>query len=80
MNGNDIYIVALFQSVSLVMKAEQILKESGVVFKIIPVPKTLSSECGVCIRFLPDYRDALTQALDGKVEILSIQNLPARKF
>ncbi len=57
------YWVALFDSVSMVMKAEKILKEAGIPYKIIPVPKSISSDCGVCIRFLPEDREAVAGAL-----------------
>jgi hypothetical protein len=50
-NENVKYSVALFQSVSAAMKAESVLKNAGVSYKIIPVPKAISSECGICVRF-----------------------------
>lgn len=45
------YYVAVFPSVSHVMKAEKILLAEKIPIKIIPVPKSISSDCGVCIRF-----------------------------
>ncbi len=45
------YSVALFENVSSVLKAEKKLKKANSDFKIIPVPKSISSECGLCIRF-----------------------------
>lgn len=57
------YVVALFQSVSAVMKAESALKAAGAPFKIIPVPKEISSECGICIRFLPADRSLVEPVL-----------------
>ena len=47
------FVVALFQSVSVAMKAENALKAAGVSYKLIPVPKEISSECGICVRLLP---------------------------
>ena len=41
------YLAALFQSVSHVISAEHILKEAQVPHKIIPVPRKISSDCGV---------------------------------
>jgi uncharacterized protein YqgV (UPF0045/DUF77 family) len=55
------YWVALFDSVSMVMKAEKILKEAGIPYKIIPVPKSISADCGVCVRFLPEDREAIVE-------------------
>jgi hypothetical protein len=69
------YCVALFNSVSHVMKAEKILKEAGILHKIVPVPKTISLDCGVCVRFEPELRDALLAALESKVSIREIREL-----
>jgi hypothetical protein len=69
------YLIALFDSVSRVMHAERILRECGIPYKIVPVPKHISSDCGVCIRFLPEYRERIIQSLDGKTEILEIRAL-----
>lgn len=69
------YLVALFASVSHVMKAEKVLKEAGVDYKIIPVPKSISTDCGVCVRFLPEERDALVTVLDGQVCVSEIREL-----
>ena len=60
------HFVALFESVSGVMKSEKILKARGVPFKIIPIPRSMSSDCGVCIRFDAGVRDQLVLALDGR--------------
>ncbi len=69
------YIVALFQSVSHVMHAEYILKEAHVPHKIIPVPRVLSSECGVCIRLLPENREGFESILMGKIKGFEIRKL-----
>ena len=51
--------MALFESVSHVIKAEKILKEAGIPHKIIPVPKSISADCGVCVRFSPGRKRRL---------------------
>jgi hypothetical protein len=71
------YCVALFNSVSHVMKAEKVLKEAGISHKIVPVPKTISLDCGVCIRFAPEEREAIAAALDSHVPIREIRELGA---
>ena len=68
------YMVALFRSVHHVLASEKILKKEGVPHKIIPVPKSISSDCGVCIRFLPENRDRIESLLD-KDKILEIREL-----
>jgi hypothetical protein len=69
------YYVVLFNSVSYALKSEKILKQEKIPFKLIPVPKSISSDCGVCIRFTPEYREALINAINGKVEYNLIQKL-----
>lgn len=69
------YLVAIFQSVSHVISAERILKEAHVPHKVIPVPRKISSDCGVCIRFLPEHMELIENTLTGKVKTFSIQPL-----
>jgi hypothetical protein len=69
------YLAALFQSVSHVISAERILKEAQVPHKIIPVPRKISSDCGVCIRFLPEHSELFENTLNGKAEVYSIRPL-----
>jgi hypothetical protein len=45
------YGVVLFQSISGALRAEKLLKKEGIAYKLIPVPRHLSSDCGVCVRF-----------------------------
>ena len=74
--ANDVqYYVILFNSVSYALKSEKILKKANIPFKLIPVPKSISSDCGVCIRFIPENRDVLIKALEGKVEYNTIAKL-----
>jgi hypothetical protein len=61
------YVIFLFPSVSYALKAEKILKEQGITHKLIPVPRHISSDCGVCLRVTADRRDAAASALQGKV-------------
>ncbi|MBA4422834.1 MAG: hypothetical protein C0390_06985 [Syntrophus sp. (in: bacteria)] len=62
------FIVFLFASVSYTLKAEKILKEQRIVHKLIPVPRHISSDCGVCLRVTADRRDAVESALQGRVK------------
>ena len=66
------FCVLLFQSVSQAMLAEKILKQQEIPHKVIPVPRQISSDCGVCIRFRPDERTRIESALSGKVEVLEV--------
>ena len=45
------YGVVLFHSITGALQAEKRLKEEKVAIKLIPVPRQLSSDCGVCLQF-----------------------------
>ena len=75
MTGVEKYDVILFASVSYALRAEKILKEAGIPFKLIPVPRHISSDCGVCIRFSPAYRKQIEETLAGKVDVSKIRPL-----
>ena len=66
------WCVLLFDSVSQVLLAEKVLKQAALGHKVIPVPRQISSDCGVCIRFDPALRDRVVEALAGKVEVREI--------
>ena len=75
MTEDKTYRVALFDSVSHVMKAEKILKEASIPYKIIPVPKHISTDCGVCLRFLPEQQEMVLEALCSHVHVSGIHDL-----
>lgn len=49
----------LFRSIHDVLKAEKMLKKSKAVFELVPVPRQISSECGICIRSTRSPEDLL---------------------
>ncbi len=44
-------VIFLFPSIHYVLKAEKCLKKEGLKPEIIPVPKELSSDCGMALAF-----------------------------
>lgn len=44
------YSVVLVFSTSYALKAEKLLKHAGIYCKLIPVPRHLSSSCGVSVK------------------------------
>jgi len=44
------YGVILFPSTYFALRAEKKSKEKGLSVRLIPVPRHLSSDCGVCLR------------------------------
>jgi hypothetical protein len=71
----EVYHVVLFNSVHHALRSEKILKEMGISHKLIPVPRHISSDCGICLRFTADLRNGIEDALTGKVEIREIRPL-----
>jgi hypothetical protein len=65
------YGVVLFQSISSALRAEKLLKKQEIAYKLIPVPRHLSSDCGICIRFHTQNESQIREVLTGKVEIQS---------
>jgi hypothetical protein len=47
---NRNHSVILFPSTQHALHAERVLQVRGLAVKLIPVPRHLSSDCGVCIR------------------------------
>ncbi|HSV96078.1 MAG TPA: DUF3343 domain-containing protein [Spirochaetota bacterium] len=48
---NEEWCVALFHSTSLALRGERLCREEEIPVKLIPVPRNLGSDCGVCLRF-----------------------------
>lgn len=48
--GDPEHSVVLFQSTSGALRAEKLSKGAGLKVKLIPVPRHLGSDCGVCLR------------------------------
>lgn len=59
-------IVAIFHSIHRVMKAEKVLKAAGADILLIPVPRQLSSDCGLAIRYPADAQEGVERLLEGE--------------
>ena len=55
--------VAIFHSIHRVLKAEKLLKQDKVDFLLIPVPRQLTSDCGLALRFSPQQKATLLEIL-----------------
>jgi hypothetical protein len=69
------YHAVLFRSVNQTMWGEKLLKAAGIPHKLIPVPRQISSDCGVCLRIESEYADAarrVLEGIDGFVDIVSL--------
>jgi len=75
MTDKKSYDVMLFKAVSYALKAEKILKKEGLPHKLIPVPKHISSDCGICLMIHVDVKDKIIAALTDKVDVESVRPL-----
>jgi len=65
--------VVLVYSTSHAIRLESLLKAAGTSCRLIPVPRHLSSDCGVCLRFDDASRNVIDEILDqAGVEIQGI--------
>ncbi|MGC9360089.1 MAG: DUF3343 domain-containing protein [Anaerolineae bacterium] len=46
------HAIILVVSSSHAIRAEHLLRQAGLETKLMPVPRTLSSDCGICVRIL----------------------------
>ncbi len=60
-----------------VMKADMVLSGAGVSYEVVPVPKSISSECGLCIRVgdLQAALDALSHHRPLKIYNAELEEL-----
>lgn len=68
--------VVLFHSTSSAIKSEKVVKEAGLKVKLIPIPRHLSSDCGICLSFDPSKRQAVEEILQSnKVDYQGIEEV-----
>jgi hypothetical protein len=69
--------VILFPSIHFALRAEKRMKENGMIHKLIPVPRHLSSDCGVCLRIPWEKKEEVLGILaQGSVKIDGAHPLP----
>ena len=75
MNTDISYCVILFKSVNHTMWADNILKKAEIPHKLVPVPRQISSDCGVCIRLDSNLMVSATETLKEKIEYSEIREI-----
>lgn len=63
----DSFYVATFQSVSQALRFEKALQKENLDVKMIPVPRVISSSCGIAARITPDAIGAVSKLLQSGV-------------
>ncbi len=65
--------VVVFNTITAALQAEKRLKREGLTVKLIPVPRHLSSDCGVCLRFERQDEPAVRRSIEEeRIEIQGI--------
>ena len=59
------YAAILVNSTSHAIRIEKLLKQRNLDIKLIPVPRQLSSDCGVCIRIAREEKEIARAAILG---------------
>ncbi len=57
--------VILVYSTSYALRAEKLLRQAAIGCKLIPVPRHLSSDCGVCVQIERSAKDRTRQILEA---------------
>jgi hypothetical protein len=67
------YGIVLFETTQAVIKAEKVLNKAGVKIKLIPVPRHISTNCGISIRFELSLTDKIKSILsDNNISYANI--------
>ena len=65
----DNYSVVIFYSTSAAIRAESLAKRNKLMVKLIPVPRNLSSDCGICLQFNNEDKQRMKEILvERKIE------------
>ena len=70
------FAVILVDSTSHAMRVENLLYKGGIPSKLIPVPRHLSSDCGVCVRIALNNVESAKKLLEiNKLSFKAIEML-----
>lgn len=65
----------LLKNMRAAIKAEAWCREQGVACEVIPVPRQLSSECGMCLEIDNNHADTVQQQLQSAGFILTLARI-----
>jgi len=72
--------VILFPSIHFALQAEKMVKGKGFSLDLIPVPRQLSSDCGICMLIEWEEREKLRNLLEeGGVKVEGVHPLPRKE-
>lgn len=73
---SDPFAVILVESTSHALRIEKLLVKHNLTCKLIPVPRHLSSDCGVCVRILKKDLETIKFVIQKQsIELQAIEEL-----
>jgi Protein of unknown function (DUF3343) len=60
-------MLLLFRSTHDVIMAEKALRRQGIPRRVIPVPRSVSSQCGMALEIAPEHAEKAVELLDSSV-------------
>lgn len=60
-------MLLLFRSTHDVIMAEKTLRRQGIPRRVIPVPRSISSQCGMALEIAPEDAEKAVELLDSSV-------------
>lgn len=65
------YYIAVFENARAVIRAERLAREAGIKTTVSPVPETISSECGMCLKITAPQLDEFKNVInDAKIKVV----------
>ncbi|MFI3330316.1 MAG: DUF3343 domain-containing protein [Rikenellaceae bacterium] len=68
------YSIAVFKSAREAIKADKVCRDNNLNTRVIPVPKHISSECGMCLRLLSAEADKVKELIEENNIKVTIYN------
>lgn len=76
MNKDLFYSVILFLSANHAVRAESVLLKKGLHCKMIPIPRNISSDCGVGVRIYTVDKENVVKTLSNlNIKIVKIEDM-----
>lgn len=75
MAENQPFSVVLVESFGHAIQAEKMVLAAGIPCRLVPVPRHISSDCGICLRFGSDYETRVEETLLGRLDSFQIVRL-----
>ncbi|MCD4708781.1 MAG: DUF3343 domain-containing protein [Candidatus Sabulitectum sp.] len=60
------YLYMIFKSMTHVLAAERVARKSGISCRMVPIPRSLSTDCGMCISVKAEDGDSFLSVVKQK--------------